>query len=39
MGYVWKSLEFANVQKMNFSIKDFFKKTDQIRSFLQKLLT
>ena len=27
-----------NAQKMKFSIKDFFKKCDQIRSFIDEIL-
>ena len=40
-GYVWSNnynpAPFA-AQKMKFSIKDFFSKCDQIRSFLKKSL-
>ena len=33
--YNWENLRTYTTQKMKFSIKDFFSKCDQIRSFLR----
>ena len=34
----WRFFIYVTIQKMKFSIKDFFSKCDQIRSFLKKSL-